>query len=752
MMLHTSLIFGNPLLAQSGSGWGYDMFKLFGIVVVVGLGSLFVLWLVYAALFGYRKVQQGSAIIRTGRGGSMVSFDGISVTPLMHRMEVMDISVKRVEISRHGASGLICKDNIRADIKVAFFVRVNNTQEDVLKVAGMIGVERASDHQALMHLFEAKFSEALKTAGKAFDFEDLYTKRLEFKEQIKQLIGTDLNGYHLEDAAIDELEQTPKNLHNPDNVLDVQGLDKITRITQERKITINEKEREQEKAITRQNVDAREKILDMERELANAEATQRKEIDSLRARTEAETHKVQQEERLRAEQARINTDEQLAIAEENKKRQIIVAEKSKEKTEAVETERVEKDRALEATERERVVTLAQIERDKQVEIERKTIQEVIRERVAVERTVAEQEEKIKDTRVFAELDRRKADATKTAEAAGDAILITESRKAEASKKSAELNAERDYTVGVRQAEGDKKRAELYSEKALVEAETAKKASALHAEGMKSKAEGDAAMQAAPGIADARAKSALAEAFEKQGKAEASVQLAMAESALKQGTAEADVYRLKAQAEAQGRLANAEATQKQGAAEADVSRLKYEAETKFIHDKAEAMKKLDGVGRDHEEFKLRLAKEQAVELAQITVQADIAAAQSEVLKAGLASAKIDIVGGDTIFFDKLMSSVIKAREIDSLVGRSKTLTQVKDTFFDGQGNGDFKANLRGFVDKFGVSAEELKSLSTTRLLNKLAGQAQGGDKDLINQAIAAVQSLGLGDSKAGDLLK
>jgi uncharacterized membrane protein YqiK len=35
-------------------------------------------------------------------------------------------------------------DNMRADIKVAFFVRVNQTSQDVLKVAQAVGCERAS--------------------------------------------------------------------------------------------------------------------------------------------------------------------------------------------------------------------------------------------------------------------------------------------------------------------------------------------------------------------------------------------------------------------------------------------------------------------------------------------------------------------------------------------------------------------------------------------------------------------------------
>jgi uncharacterized membrane protein YqiK len=58
---------------------------------------------------------------------------------IVARAEVMDISVKTIEIDRRGKEGLICRDNIRADIKVTFFVRVNKTKNDVLKVAQAIG-------------------------------------------------------------------------------------------------------------------------------------------------------------------------------------------------------------------------------------------------------------------------------------------------------------------------------------------------------------------------------------------------------------------------------------------------------------------------------------------------------------------------------------------------------------------------------------------------------------------------------------
>src|SRR5690606_25919667 len=112
-----------------------------------------------------------------------VFFTGGLVIPVVHRAEEIDISVKTIDIVRTGKEGLICKDNIRADIKVTFFVRVNKTAEDVLKVAQSIGTKRASAQDTLEQLFIAKFAEALKTVGKQLDFEELYTKRHAFKEQ-----------------------------------------------------------------------------------------------------------------------------------------------------------------------------------------------------------------------------------------------------------------------------------------------------------------------------------------------------------------------------------------------------------------------------------------------------------------------------------------------------------------------------------------------------------------------------------------
>ncbi|SUO96337.1 Inner membrane protein yqiK [Suttonella ornithocola] len=166
------------------------------IIVLVGLAALFKAF--------YVKVEQGKALIINDMSSTpKVHFTGAFVYPIIYKKELMNISVITLEIDRRGKDGLICADNMRADITVAFYLRVNETAEDVLKVAKSVGASRASDKDAVNELFNAKFSEALKTVGKQIEFVKLFEDRLAFREKIIEVIGNDLNGYALEDVAID---------------------------------------------------------------------------------------------------------------------------------------------------------------------------------------------------------------------------------------------------------------------------------------------------------------------------------------------------------------------------------------------------------------------------------------------------------------------------------------------------------------------------------------------------------------------
>lgn len=631
-------------------------------LVVLGLLALFVIGIIAAFTKFYVKVPQGWALIINDTSSTpKVKFTGGIVWPIINKKELMKISLITLQIDRMDKDGLICRDNIRADISVAFYLRVNETQEDVLKVAKSIGVDRASDKEAVNELFNAKFAEALKTVGKQMEFVDLFENRITFRDKIIEVIGDDLNGYALEDVAIDYLEQTPKNSLDPNNILDAEGIRKITELTATHNVQTNELERNEQLAVKKKDVETREAMLALERQEADAEARQQREVETIQAREEAETAKIREEERLRSEQARIATEEQVQILEENKQREVEVASHNRQRAVVIEEEKVIRAQELEAVAREREVELQRIDKEKALEEQRREIANTVRERIAVEKTVAEQEEKIKEVRVISEAERQK-----------QAIIL-----------QAQADAEEELVKQVKQAEADEVKAKFKAQEINTMAAAELEASAKQADAKKQLAEGLKAEQAASGLAEALVREADAKAREKEGLAEAKVIEAQAIAREKEGLMEARVLEEKMEAEAKGTeqiaLATARGDKEKGLTEAEVIRSHFQAEAEGLIEKFHAMEHMSDTARDHEEFRLKLEKEFERAMADISANETIATEQAKAMATALANAKIDIVGGDGDFFKSFARSLSLGKSIEGVVSKSPTAEQLIDTF-------------------------------------------------------------------------
>ena len=713
---------------------------LIPIGVAVGAGLLFLLGVMalYAKL--YRKVDQGKALIVNKMNKVEVFFTGGLVIPVVHRAEIMDISVKTIEINRRGNEGLICRDNIRADIKVTFFVRVNSTLEDVLKVAKAIGTNRASDQNTLEQLFTAKFAEALKTVGKQLDFEELYIKRHDFKEQIMAVIGQDLNGYVLDDAAIDHLEQTPVETLDHQNILDARGIRKITEITAKEAVHTNELRRDAEKFTRKKDVETREAILELDRQQADAEAKQAREIASVQAREGAETMRVQAEEKKKAELARIKLEEEVAVNEENKLRQVQVAAKNRERVVAVEHERVLKDQQLEAIGRERETELKRIAKEKALEIEKKEIEDVIRARVAIARTRVEEEERIKDVQVVAAAKRAKDAKIIDAEALAEEKLVQEIKQAQAQEEAAKHKAKEKLTLAEANLEASDK--EARAKIRLSEGTQAEQAASGLAQ-VKVK-EADAVATEKVGDAHARVTlgqmKAEAEGREAQGLALVRIKEAEAAAVEKQGKAEATAKREMLFAAASGKEADAVATAKMGEASAVEIKAKLLAEAAGLTEKAEAMKKLDDQTRAHEEFRLRLEKQIEVQLREIAARQEIAKDQAQVLAAAMGNAKINIVGGDGQFFDRFVNAVGMGQALDGVMHNSETARKLVAGYLEGDRS--LPQDVRDILANPSVDAETIKNLTVSAALYKVMGKLDDGQKNKIQSLIAQAKQMGL----------
>lgn len=714
------------------------------ILMVLGIGLLIIfIGFILLVARAHKKVPQGKALIRTGFGGAKVALDsGMFVIPILHKVEEMDISLKTIEVHRAGSEGLICKDNMRADIKVVFFVRVNKDKDHVVEVAQTIGCLRASEQATLNSLFDAKFSEALKTVGKGFDFVDLYTEREEFKKGILQTIGTDLNGYVLDDCAIDYLEQTSLSDLDQKNILDAQGIRKIEELTSKEQESTNQIRRNREQVIKEQDVEAKKNILRLEKQQIEEEQMQKRQIAELTTEQENAAKQVLISKNLETELIQKESEQKLGEAEEDKQRQIILARLNKEELEKVQQQLVQTEEQKAIENREKVVGIAKIEKEKILEENKRDIQVIIKERKAEEKKTVEEDQKIEDVKQIA--------------------------AAERSKKVAEIDASKEAEmqkiIQTRRAEADKLSAEVKAQQVVIEADAKKAASQKEAEARKISAEALAAEEATVGLAEADVMKAKAEAKEMEGTTEANILHKKAEAESKaiqlkaeaervKGLAEAEVVKEKGLAEAEvvkekGNI-DATVTEQKGLAEAKVIEQKLSSEAKGIEAKANAMKLLDGVGKDHEEFKLRLAQQKDIKLAEIQAQFGIAESQAKVLASALQQAKIDIVGGETKFFDSIINAINKGKSIDRMIDNSHNLQAIKGALL-GDGNDNLISRISSFVDHYGISTESVKNLTLSALLSKIYSKATGDDKDVVMSLIETVSRLGMGGEEAGKL--
>ncbi|NME72197.1 flotillin family protein [Flammeovirga aprica] len=705
------------------------------LIAGVAIAAFMVLGILGFIVSFYKKVPQGKALVRTGMGGLRVITQGGLVIPVVHKAERMDISLKSIEISREGKQGLICQDNLRADIRVVFFIRVNNQLEDIATVAQTVGCERASDTELLISLFEAKFSEALKTIGKRFDFIELYNSREKVKQEVIDIIGTDLNGYVLDDCAIDYLEQTNVENLDPDNILDAEGIKKIIDLTAKQKIQANLIKNEEEKKIKKQDVEKEEAVLVLEKQRVEAEERQRREIDTIKAKEEATTETIVQEERLKSEKIKLQVDEELEIQEKNKEREILVAQKNIEKTEALENERIEKERQLAETEKQKVVELAQIAKEKTLEEQKRDIQDVIKERVAVEKSVVEEQERIKDTEAFAEAQRQKKVAITLAEQKAEENLMMELKAAEAQKEAAKLNAEQQKI------------------EAAADFETSNQKAAA----IKTLADAKVKEQATSGFAEAQVNEAKAEAREKEAIAEAQYIAATSEAqalANKQlGEAEAEVLRQKMIAEAEGMEKKSKSIELEGLAEAKVLQEKSLVEAQRIEAEAKATAHMDEAIKDLERFKLQLNQEKELALAKFQMQQELTKAQAQVMAEAVKSSDIKIIGGESQVYDKIIKSISMGETVESFFETSSVATEVKDNLLDSSDGKNIIGKIRGYIDQFGVTTEDIKNLSVAGLLNKMRTMTNDDlQKTWIDSALATAEKTGIAAAAASTFIK
>jgi len=409
-----------------------------GILLMVMLGIITVITKLY------QRAKANEAFVRTGMGGVKVIQDGGAlVIPVIHEFIRISLETLKLEVVRDSKDAFITKDNLRADIGAEFFVRVKPERDSILQAARSLG-KRMTDIAQVKAAVEDKLISALRSVAAKKTLTELHTDREGFVEEVTRVVNTDLseNGLTLESVTISKLDQTSIASLNDDNIFDAQGKRTIAEITERQKTERNILERAGEQARKQQDVETRTRVLQLEQEQKNAEATQAAEI----AKVSAEQDRVAKEKAIEAQKA-------IDLAELEKMRRTEIA--------AIEKKQAT-DVAIEA--KARAIAFATKE---------KTVEET---ELAKTQAIKEKEmQAIKTVEIEASAEREKRKSIIEASAMAEQAYLKDQRAADAKAYQMQKDAEARKLA----ADAD---AEATTKKALAEANAAK----AHADGEKAK--------------------------------------------------------------------------------------------------------------------------------------------------------------------------------------------------------------------------------------------------------------------------
>ncbi len=451
-----------------------DMIFELMVPAVLVLVAVIAIGIVLARL--YRRSEKDRAYVRTGFGGQKVVLDGGSlVLPVFHSIAFVNLQTLRLDVRRDNAEAMISKDRMRVDIGVEFYVRVKPDAQSIGLAAQTLGA-RTNDAALLRELVEAKFVDALRSVAATMTLADLQEQRAAFVKSVQNTVSSDLelNGLELESASLTKLDQTDTKYFNPNNAFDAEGLTALTKITEAKRQERNQTVRSAEVNIAQQDLDARQKTLEIERQKKEAELNQQRDIVNKSATTRAESALKEAEAQRAEATAKIEAEQSIAERQALAKKvqesavidaQLAIAQKQTEADRTAETLRIAKQRDVELADQDRSIVVATKSQEQSV------AQAKAEDARALATSASESVETARKVAI-AERDRQTAVIMARQQAEQEATKITVA--AEAEKEAAQNKAQAIKISAQAEADAAKIAAEAQEKTYAVEAEGQRK--------------------------------------------------------------------------------------------------------------------------------------------------------------------------------------------------------------------------------------------------------------------------------------
>ncbi|MGK7927844.1 MAG: flotillin family protein [Spirulina sp.] len=503
-----------PMQAPNLNGGGLGGGLLIAAAGIVGIIVLLVLGL-WAYKLVYNITPNNEAFVRTGglfvKQQRVIINGGCVVLPGFHELTRVPLREISIDVERTGDLAVRTQDYLRANMRVTFYVCINNDEQDIKMAAARLSKKSKISEIDIKDALEKRADDAIRAAAKRKSLAEIDSDKLGFADEVLNLIQQDLKkvGLTLNNIAISEIEES--DTYDENNFFDAQGVklrtETIQRSIQQKKevelttkVTIEQQELDAEKQSLSIAQQKQEANLNQEKEIAALQLTQQQEIAALKAQREREVQEAKDQEAAKIQRNKILQDK--AVEEETIRQQL-----------AVQQSQIESDIALEEENKKLKIARALQQQEAEVaEITRQQTVDASRLRAKIEVASAEQESRLaqqeaaiaianKDKeRLATEAERMQAEvAVQTAKQVEEAerdrsLSVIEAEKEAQQRQIADNNVvEIEVFRRRRQAEIARQAAELEAESIRTLAEANKYKDLSEAEGKKALIESENAL-------------------------------------------------------------------------------------------------------------------------------------------------------------------------------------------------------------------------------------------------------------------
>ena len=337
------------------------------IIATIILTALAIAIFVYLLHWLYRRSSKEVSFVRTGlRGEKVVISGGAFVLPIIHNITSVGMRTLRIEVKRGGDKSFITQNRMRVEIVAEFYVRVTPSKEAVSIAAGTLG-KRTMEPESLRDLVQGRFVDALGIVAAKMSMEEIQEKRGEYIKAVKGIVAESLGstGLELEAVSLTSVDQAGLEVFDPSNAFDAEGLTQLTEQIEAGKKKRNDIEQDTAIRIRAKNLEAEQKALEIDQAREFSRLLQEREIAKQRDKETTEMAvETARQERL-AEEARIQS------AEDVEKARI-------QQQDTIEVERSLREHELTLQIEERKKLRNEIERQTEIDIKEKNLEAEIR--------------------------------------------------------------------------------------------------------------------------------------------------------------------------------------------------------------------------------------------------------------------------------------------------------------------------------------------------------------------------------------